>query len=567
MPRASRSAAAALLLLGAPPAAGAPVLPLPKDDGAVVREYLAAHRRFSARMCRPGVEKGFWERNRRYRDGGHYVPLLPDDRVDAGTIERGLPLLEEKIRWLGGVMEGLRRSRGFGPVLREARALKGEVRRLLALKEAFDEAPDGRRRERARLRSERALVKFGARVRSLAESVPFLHNFRFPVDHLALRGEYDRLKDRRDPEGRRRANGVYFLRKLVQDASHHPDGRRSDKFLRATIDSVHLRAGRPGSVLAEELRYDVLDLLGSLTRYLAGPGAKERILGRLGAWRDRLADQAALYRALLGGGGGEGGLVAGRVGAKEDLRSFVRERLAGTYRFWGAEPERLRALFVLSTILAGEVGSLDFPDGTYRRDVAQVVVNRRRMREYAEPGGGPLFGELRADGGPDPGGFPWLNVLFGEGEFSFTWFFITGNVRIYCPDMSPAGRRLRRENLRIALDVLRRPDDAFRAVRYFSRVSMLGRVSMDSLWTGHRAVPEREGSEVPDPEAVLRLIDRGRHTYLYRFANPSGRAFKAVSAGGREYAVPLDGRRDVRAHRDPHLFRFFVPAPPAPLFP
>ena len=45
--------------------------------------------------------------------------------------------------------------------------------------------------------------------------------------------------------------------------------------------------------------------------------------------------------------------------------------------------------------------------------------------------------------------YKWLNVLFKEGEFSFTYFFIPSNIGIFCPDFSKKAKILRKENLNI----------------------------------------------------------------------------------------------------------------------
>jgi hypothetical protein len=133
----------------------------------------------------------------------------------------------------------------------------------------------------------------------------------------------------------------------------------------------------------------------------------------------------------------------------------------------------MQKLFSIETILYSEVGRIDAPDALERRDIAQVVINRSQNVLYNSLGNKDsivkyLSPEIKINENK------WLNVLFKEGEFSFTYFYIPGNFHIYCPDMSRIGQFLRRENVRIALNLLNKPQASFFALRYFSRASMFG---------------------------------------------------------------------------------------------
>lgn len=146
----------------------------------------------------------------------------------------------------------------------------------------------------------------------------------------------------------------------------------------------------------------------------------------------------------------------------------------------------------------------------------QVVINRFSHDYYSNMGAEDSLNEYLSKDLKIKE-YKWLNVLFKEGEFSFTYFYIPGNLHIYCPDMSKVGQFLRRENIRIALDLLNSPRKDFPAMRYFSRVSMFGRIEMDSLWENYKAVGEVPGRPAKRKKMLADLYKQDRYKYLYDF--------------------------------------------------
>jgi len=217
----------------------------------------------------------------------------------------------------------------------------------------------------------------------------------------------------------------------------------------------------------------------------------------------------------------------------------------------------MQALYAIETILYSEVGRMDAPDALERKDVAQVVINRYDHPSYNSIGERDSISKFLSSSIKSKEN-KWLNVLFKEGEFSFTYFYIPGNFHIYCPDMSRMGQYLRRENVRIALELLNKPKPATAALRYFSRTSMFGRIEMDSLWNDFRPLPEVPGTPVPNAKKIYNLFQKDRYTFLYDFNNEEQKKkYLVVELKGKTYVVDSAEPNRVFHYRNPHQFKYF----------
>ena len=532
-----------------------------KQDHQIIEEYLDIHKRFSEQLCKSGVEEEFLNKYKDFTQGGSYVPLLLGGQFDDKTIRKFIPTIEKKISWIDKELSKIKKKNNVQYFLKEVKEIRERMERLLSYKKNYDEAEGGRRKILVQIRSERALISFIYKLKKFIEDISFLHNYNFPVNHFSLRKSYDAFKNRKDLAGKRMANETYFYRKIVQDGTYEKGGRRNDVFLRALLDTIYLNIDKERYFLSEVLRYDIHDLLKNVETYLRSYREKE-IKRRLTAWKKKVEEQNRFYRSLVGEKLSKDNqeFLQKKHQSIESLKNFVADKLTETYYFWVRSPELSRALFVLESILFNEVGRVDGPGGLERRDVAQVVLNRVGDKKYNTFGQEDDLGKkLRSSLNISLPNYPWLNVMMKEGEFSFTYYFISSNVRIYCPDMTASGRKLRRENLEIILKLLRSPNPSFSAVRYFSRASMLGRISMDALWgaKGHRPLAERRGVKVKNVEQFMKSYRQGKFHYLYRFTDPEGGTFRVISIKNKIFVMPLE--EDVLYHyRNPHYFRYFV---------
>ena len=535
-----------------------PLFVLKENDDRIVSEYLKIHKHFSDKLCPSGTEEQFWNKYRAFMESGYYVPSLLDGGLDGQRIVQFIPLVEGKVKWIEGRINDLEKIKNFQSILRDIDGLNADMDELLEYKKNYEEEGRGRKRLLAQMKSERKLIQFTYKVKNFIESISFLHNYNFPVDHMALRRNYDRFKDKKDEQSKKKANEIYFYRRIVQDGTHNNQGKKGDRFLRAVLDTVYINIDRERYFLSENLRYDLRDLLDDVKKYLH-THKQAGIKKRLSSWKKRIEGQRDFYHSLIRENAHEKGqtLLGKKSQKREELKTFVIDKLAETYLFWIDRPAHLTALYVLETILFNEVGRIDALE---RKDVAQVVLNRLALKKYNELGeDDSLYKKLQSLAPSGTWSNPWVNVMFKEGEFSFTYFFISGNLRIYCPDMSPSGRRLREENIRIALEQIRKPRPSFKAVRYFSRASMLGRVSMDELWEEENfsPLPERRGSEVKNKKHLLQSYQKGNYRYLYSFRDPKGKIFRVIAIGKKVFVVG-QGEEKFYKYRNPHFFKYFV---------
>ena len=530
----------------------AAALSLKHNDHILTKKYLKTHKEFSNKLCPPGIEESFWQKYKDYTKRGYFVPTLPNKTLDRKTIVQFLPLLKKKSKWIEKNIQLLEDTKTFDKIFREIEFIKTDVKELLDYKKNYNENTRIGNQGKAflRLKSEQRLIHFAKRIKTFLESLFFLHNYDFPVDHFQLRKKYDEFKERKDVSGKRRANGVFFYRKIVEDGTFNNAGKKSDKYLRALIDSLSIGIDREREILGENMRYDLYDFLHSLDKYLKKHRPRG-VLERLRSWNKRAEGKIAFLQSI------SEDYLQKKISAEHSLKTFVLDKLAETYTFWANKEEFLRALFVLETILFNEVGRVDENSGLERRDIIQVIFNRLGEKKYNSfEKDDPLLSAVSSVRQPKD---HWLDVMLKEGEFSFSYFFITGNLRIYCPDMSQSGRSLRGENIKLALELLRKPRSSFKALRYFSRASMLGRIDMEKLWKkeGYRPLGERSGLKAKNEHRLGKLYNKGRYLYLYKFTDTRGKSFRAVLIDKKIFVMPLY-KTEFYNYRNPHFFKYFV---------
>ncbi len=531
------------------------IFPMNKRDRILMKNYLKVHKEFSVKLCPSGTEENFWQKYKGHTKGEHFVPTLPDKTLDKKTIKNFIPLFKKKAEWIEGQIKKLESTKTFDDIFLYMNVVKSDLKELLDYKNDYhnNTGINDRKKILIQLNSERKLIRFTSRIKNLLELLSFLHNYKFPVDHFELRKKYDELKNKKDVKGKRKANKIYFYRKIVEDGTYNDEGRNSDKFLRALIDSLYIRIDKERYFLTENMRYDLSDFLRLSEKYLRTHGPSS-VNERLQSWQKRVANKIIFFQSIS-----KDFLRKKRL-AQLSLKKFVLDKLTESYVFWTKKEELLRALFVLDTILFNEVGRIDRNDGLERKDIIQVVLNRLKKKQYNSfDKDDPLLKTLKAVTDIHPHDYPWLNVMLKEGEFSFSYFFITGNVRIYCPDMSQSGRSLREENIKLALELLRKPRFSLKVLRYFSRASMLGRVNMETLWKqeGYRPLEERPGSRVKNERELVEFYKKNQYHYLYKFIGPRGKTFWAVLIKEKVFVMPL-GKTEFYHYRNPHFFRYFV---------
>jgi hypothetical protein len=212
----------------------------------------------------------------------------------------------------------------------------------------------------------------------------------------------------------------------------------------------------------------------------------------------------------------------------------------------------------MDTIMYNEAGGIDGRDSLERKDIARVIINRHDDDYYS------MFDKLddlkerfTTAKKKNLGKQKWLNVLFKEGEFSFTYYFIPSTIRVFCQPMTRLGRFLRKENINLALDIIDKNNVTSKHIRYFSRASMLGRIDMSSIWNDYELIPEKVGAKVQKKAREIRsLIKRKKYKYRYDFISENGKSYKVIGIKNRGYVISREDNALYR-QRNPHLFTFF----------
>ena len=480
-----------------------------------------------------------------------------------------MPLIKEKIIWIKSQENNVNKVEKFEEVSQILKRIENEVAVLQDAKKDMFLAKTKTQKADIEVRAKKQFTQLMKEVENLKTQAPYLLSFKFPLDHLALRADYEKFKGISTKDARSKANAIYLYRRIVQDGSYDENLTRNDSVIRAGFDTLYLSLtkDKDRSLLTDNERSDFKFVLTNFQNLIEL--GKDTLASRYVEWADRAERSLTFYQDLADGkkiktndtatATDVAVILEERARSLYNLKEFVLKKEAASYEYWSKKSELFQYLYALETILYAEVGRIDAPDALERRDVAQVVINRFSNDYYSNMGAEDALNEYLSKDLKTKD-HKWLNVLFKEGEFSFTYFYIPGNLHIYCPDMSKVGQFLRRENVRIALALLNKPRKDFPAMRYFSRVSMFGRIEMDSLWENYKAVGEVPGRPVKNKKKLGDLYKQDRYKYLYDFeTNHNKKTYIVVEMKGKPYVVDFNKPSQVYYYRNPNQFRYFAP--------
>lgn len=527
--------------------------------------------KFRKQVCVPKAEQKFEEYQRSYRGQGYWIPELNDD-VDVGSITALLPEMEKKMKWIQDERKKLE-AEAF-PKSEVTSSIRQILRRLLELKKT-ELSTDEAEKTKSRKESLKLLTNLQLEYSKLTKRLSFLTNHAFPVDHLKNRKVFDQFKESEVEKEVKIANYTFLYRKIVEDGAWDKNHKSSDIYLRTTLDTLAFELKEHDFYLSEDARYDLEFVLSKIESEL-GKG-KNFAVERLTEWEERTNKAYAFYKSLTQPENQKQIEIAGVKTtpnrelikehniATEELKAYVYTKQAEVYDYWLKQPELTRAVFVLETILLNEVGGVDGEDALERIDVARVVMNRLDKPKYLVIGKKEFLypylikevseGELKKE--------RWLNALFKQGEFSFTYYYMSGVPKIFCPDIAPTAKKLRKQNVEIALRVLKEKENPIRATRYFSRASMIGRIHMDSVWDDYVPTPERPGLLAQGQERLKKAFSSGEYTYLYSYKDPEQKQFEVVQISGDSFAIGEEkGIKLFFNHRNPHYFKYFSKTAP-----
>ncbi len=522
----------------------------------IINDYNKEHAQFFKQVCEPGDQARYEKLLKLYRGQGFYLPKLGDD-IDRQAIIKNMHHFQKKIKFLDKQIENLKKLKSFPNYALISEPINTKVTSLLNLKKQYNQAITKNDKEKILRESRIEMTQLKKLFDIFMDQIFFMKSYNFPNDYLANRSQYELYKEKEGKKNKKKANEIFFYRKITEDGAYDPDRSRPDKYIRTALDTLYLSLNKANDFLTENIRYDLEWIERHLEKLLTR--GKKVHLARLNEWSSRAQATFRFYQELLETKNKDKAkfLVKKENEAAYNLRNFVYKKQAEAYAFWVKRKELYKALFSLETILVHEVGVLDGPFGLERTSVAKVVLNRvghdfyNQLSKKQE-----LIKHLPES--IDWEDEHWLNVLFRVGEFSFTYHYIPAVSGIFCPDMSRRGRAIRKQNLKFALRAIKSHDGDFNALRYFSRISMLGKIDMSSVWRDYERLPEIPGLKSSHQNHLRSHYYADRYQYFYTFKDIRGVTHEVLRIRDKVYSMRwTKGVPEFYDYRNPHLFAYF----------
>lgn len=504
--------------------------------------YEKEHARFSKQVCTPGIDFKFYKLLKSHRGDGVYLPVV-EHRIDRDAIRKNLHFLSGKLSYIKSIEKKLKKNKRLKPIKGLTTKIQTYIEKLLLQK-------------KKKIDSKKQLLELESLFDELIEKIYYLKSYNYPNDHLGNRVKYDSYLGKKDRKSIKLKNKTYFYRKIVEDGAYDENHKRSDIYTRSTLDSIKKAFETKGKFLSENLRYDLEWALDKIKNPKERSTAKQ--LSRMKEWKTRIAKQLKYYRKILKLSlKEEHKILRDKNLSSKELKEFVYKKQAEVFNYWKDKSEISKKLFTLETILFNEVGSIDGKDALERMDVVKIVLNRFENPEYNLIGEGQEI--VKYLGNENWKTDKVLGTLFKRGEFSFTYYYISSVVKIFCPDMTRVGKKLRSKNLKISLKELKHYNKSFKVSRYFSRVSMFGKVDMSKVWSDFTAYPERRGIIHSNQVRLYNKYKKKKYRYLYSFLDPKGTTYTVIEISNKKYSVKDIDRKPVfYKYRSPHLFTYFT---------
>lgn len=523
----------------------------------IINKFERIHTDYTRKVCQPGDSQKYYQLLKDYRGQGYWLPKY-EDHIDRRAIKKHLPFLKKKITYLKKMRADVSKLEELPNFM----ALFGEIEKvvdqLLILKKEHHQALTKESKIKLEKKSALKLLVLKKAYKRFIDKFFFLKSYNFPNDYLENRKQFEALKNQSSAQSKRLANAVFFYRKITEDGAMDSNHTRSDKYLRTTLDTLYLAINSQKGFISENVRYDLNWIRNKIER-LVKRGKKIQ-LERILEWEERTEETYTFYKNIIKSKNRKKAdfLIKKENEATHKLKDFVYKKQAETYEFWSKQPELYKALYTLESILVNEVGVIDGKYGLERTGVAYVVFNRVKDKFYSQLNEGQWITKyLPKD--LDTKKELWLNTLFKTGEFSFTYHYISGVVHTFCADMSKRGKNIRKKNLKIALKAAKSYHPDFNAYRYFSRVSMLGKIDMSSVWgDNYYPLPEMPGYKAYKQRKLSSLYNANKYKYFYSFKDSKNIEYNVVKIDGKTYAMKwYRGKPEFYDYRNPHYFTYF----------
>lgn len=529
-----------------------------KSPKALERDYWKTFSKFQKTVCKPSTLSVFDQKLKDYRGEGFYLPII-NGKIYPTLFPDTIKELEKKRNWIQESLNKLKKMKSLPPLNKEILDLNWLMKKSLDYQEKvtrFRKKPSKAQRK-AYLKD---LKKISQIYMKMMNKVFFLKRQSWPVDHFANRLSHDSYYGKKSLKDKKEQKKIFLLRKVLEDGLPGSSHSGSDKFFRTTLETLAISLDKGLTFLDEATRYDLRYVLGILKKIIKMPPA--HYIKRFNRWKAQVEGQLEFYKNLyedsLKGSGRIKKILSEKKRATSELRNFVQNKQWETYLFWSQQSSLMQSLYALETILFNEVGPLD-PEGIEKRDVLQVVHNRYEKPYYRRLKKRQGLYRRASSRGISRTAYPWLNILFNRGEFSFTLYYFKASRETFCPSMDAKSLKLREKNLAISIESLEKPRKNFKAERYFSRASMIGHIDMSSIWRSFREIPERVGPVIEGKisQTLTRSLKDGRYQYLYSFSD-----FHVLMMRGKTRVLrELKNGKGYTwyRYRNPHYFRYFEP--------
>lgn len=525
----------------------------------IKKEYWKNLEKLQAQSCKPGVMTNFNKKLKAYRGEGFYLPII-NQRIHADVFPEIIEELNEKHIWLTNVITKLKKLKSLPSVSTELKRIESNIDKALIYQEKVSRFGKSLTSSE-QLRHETALEYVRDNFKIFYSKSFYLSRYLGLVDHFQNRRNHDAYYSKKSLKDKIDQKKIFLKRKLVEDGAPGTSHSGSDKFFRTSLDTLNLKIDNVKGWLSEDMRYDLeyaIDIAKRMTKM-----SPAHYLERFQEWEKQTTEQKQFYESLYKqsklGSKELANLLSKKQRATSALKTFVTDQQLKTYLFWSKQSATMQALYAFETILFNEVGGVD-PTGLERRDVLQVVLNRYQKAYYRRMKTSQRLYKLISAKGITRTQYPWLNILFNRGEFSFTLYYFKASHETFCPSTGSKLMKLRRENLDIALKALSNPEWDFKAERYFSRASMTGRIDMSTIWNKFVAIDERPGKKVGslDSKSLSKSLQSGSYRYLYKFKSQET-DYHVVEIKKKTYVFSGSGKlKNWYEWRNPHYFRYFA---------
>lgn len=522
-----------------------------------IRKYNEIHKSYSKKVCSPGTEFKYYKLLRKYRGQGYYLPLRNKD-IDRKAITKNLHNFSKKLYHIKKIQKKLKKDKKLPLFNLISKNLSSTMEDLLLIKKKYHSEIDNKKKILLIKESNEKIKLLISYYKRFIDSVYFLKSYNYPNDHLNNRFRYEKFKQGSESENIAKANEIFFYRKLVEDGAYDKNRTRGDLYTRSTIDSLYHNIVKEKDFISENVRHDLNWVLAVVEKLLKR-GYKVQT-ERVAEWKKRTKESHQFYIDIIKAKNKKKAkkLVSDKNQASIELKKYTYTKQAEAYNFWRSQDRIWKAMFAQETILFNEVGTIDGKDALERQDVAHIVMNRVLDPFYSDLNPTQPIVKYLNLSHKEWKKEKWLNTLFKIGEFSFTYHYISSVVKIFCPDMSRRGKKIRDKNLKIALKAMKKPRDNYKAFRYFSRVSMLGKIDMASVWKDYVKMPEKAGYEISRQTKLRRLYYADKYHFLYNFIDPKGVSHQVIEIKNKTYAMTWRrGRPRFFKYRNPHLFTYF----------